>query len=68
VGGRIGWLVTPSLLTYFSAGYTQANFVMPRLSLIQSLADSRLNLPCHLAIAESQAEHKTGVCRTRADQ
>jgi outer membrane immunogenic protein len=26
VGGRIGWLVTPNLLTYFSAGYTQAKF------------------------------------------
>jgi outer membrane immunogenic protein len=26
VGGRIGWLVTPSFLTYFSAGYTQATF------------------------------------------
>jgi outer membrane immunogenic protein len=25
-GGRIGWLVTPTLLTYFSAGYTQARF------------------------------------------
>jgi outer membrane immunogenic protein len=26
VGGRIGWLVTPSLLTYFSGGYTEATF------------------------------------------
>jgi outer membrane immunogenic protein len=26
VGGRVGWLITPSLLTYFSAGYTQATF------------------------------------------
>jgi len=26
VGGRIGWLVTPQLLTYFSAGYTEATF------------------------------------------
>lgn len=26
VGGRIGVLVTPSLLTYFSAGYTEAHF------------------------------------------
>jgi outer membrane immunogenic protein len=25
-GGRVGWLVVPSLLTYFSAGYTQATF------------------------------------------
>ena len=26
VGGRIGWLATPQLLTYFSGGYTEANF------------------------------------------
>ena len=26
VGGRIGWLATPNLLTYFSAGYTEATF------------------------------------------
>jgi outer membrane immunogenic protein len=26
VGGRIGWLVTPQLLTYFSGGYTEARF------------------------------------------
>jgi outer membrane immunogenic protein len=26
VGGRIGWLVTPQVLTYFSGGYTQARF------------------------------------------
>src|SRR5262245_24999975 len=26
VGGRIGWLVTPTLLTFVSAGYTQARF------------------------------------------
>jgi outer membrane immunogenic protein len=26
VGGRIGYLVTPSLLAFFSAGYTQADF------------------------------------------
>ena len=25
-GGRVGVLVTPSLLTYFSAGYTEAHF------------------------------------------
>jgi outer membrane immunogenic protein len=25
-GARIGWLVTPTVLTYFSAGYTQAHF------------------------------------------
>ena len=26
VGGRLGWLVTPQFLTYFSAGYTEAHF------------------------------------------
>ncbi|MBR1272496.1 hypothetical protein JQ629_33980 [Bradyrhizobium sp. AUGA SZCCT0222] len=26
VGGRVGWLVTPNLLTYFVGGYTQATF------------------------------------------
>jgi outer membrane immunogenic protein len=26
VGGRAGWLITPGLLTYFSAGYTEATF------------------------------------------
>lgn len=26
IGGRIGWLVTPQVLTYFSGGYTQARF------------------------------------------
>jgi outer membrane immunogenic protein len=26
VGGRVGWLVFPSLLTYFSGGYTEAMF------------------------------------------
>ena len=26
VGGRVGWLVLPKLLTYFSAGYTEAKF------------------------------------------
>ncbi|WP_061027023.1 hypothetical protein [Bradyrhizobium sp. CCH5-F6] len=25
-GGRLGWLATPNLLTYFSVGYTEANF------------------------------------------
>jgi outer membrane immunogenic protein len=26
VGGRIGWIALPGLLTYFSGGYTQATF------------------------------------------
>jgi outer membrane immunogenic protein len=32
VGGRIGWLVTPSLLTYFSGGYTEATFDQTNIS------------------------------------
>ena len=32
VGGRIGYLVTPSLLTYFDGGYTQARFDPVNLS------------------------------------
>lgn len=31
-GGRAGWLITPSLLTYFSAGYTEATFDRTNLS------------------------------------
>ena len=26
VGGRIGWIVTPNLMTYFSGGYTEAKY------------------------------------------
>ena len=33
VGGRIGLLVTPQLLTYFSGGYTEANFDYGRFTL-----------------------------------
>jgi outer membrane immunogenic protein len=32
VGGRAGWLVTPGLLTYFSAGYTESTFDRTNLS------------------------------------
>jgi outer membrane immunogenic protein len=32
VGGRAGWLVTPSLLVYFSGGYTEATFDRVNLS------------------------------------
>lgn len=32
VGGRVGYLVTPRLLTYFNAGYTQARFDQINLS------------------------------------
>src|SRR5207247_9789975 len=32
-GGRIGWLAFPSLLTYVSAGYTQATFDRTNLNV-----------------------------------
>jgi outer membrane immunogenic protein len=34
VGGRIGYLVTPGLLTYFDGGYTQARFDQTNLSAV----------------------------------
>ena len=33
VGGRVGWLAFPSLLTYFTGGYTQATFDRTNLSV-----------------------------------
>jgi outer membrane immunogenic protein len=36
VGGRVGWVVTPNLLTYFSAGYTEAHF--DSVTLLNNLA------------------------------
>ena len=33
VGGRVGWVVLPSLLTYFTGGYTQATFDRTNLSI-----------------------------------
>jgi outer membrane immunogenic protein len=37
-GGRIGYLVTPSLLTYFDAGYTQTHFDQVNLSAVSFAA------------------------------
>src|SRR5258708_4588462 len=34
VGGRIGWVALPGLLTYFSGGYTEATFDQVNLSLV----------------------------------
>lgn len=34
VGGRLGWLATPSTLTYVSAGYTEAEFDASTLALV----------------------------------
>ena len=39
-GGRIGWLVTPTVLTYFTAGYTQAHFDAGELVHVQRSARS----------------------------
>jgi outer membrane immunogenic protein len=44
VGGRVGWLVTPNLLTYFSGGYTEATFDRTNLSLLSTLGGSSGNL------------------------
>jgi len=37
VGGRIGWVALPGLLTYFSAGYTEATFDRTNLSFFPAL-------------------------------
>jgi outer membrane immunogenic protein len=34
VGGRVGWVALPSLLTYFSGGYTEATFDRVNLSVV----------------------------------
>jgi len=34
VGGRVGWVALPGLLTYFSGGYTEATFDQVNLSLV----------------------------------
>lgn len=39
VGGRIGWLVSPNLLTYFSGGYTESTFDRVNLANIGLVAD-----------------------------
>jgi outer membrane immunogenic protein len=50
VGGRIGWLVTPMVLTYFSGGYTEARFnqvnLLPEFGLLGQ-PSSGLALPAH---------------------
>jgi outer membrane immunogenic protein len=40
IGGRAGWIVLPGLLTYFSAGYTEAKFDSFNLALFGAPADS----------------------------
>ncbi len=50
-GGRIGWLVTPTVLTYLSGGYTQAHFdqidlfefTLPSISLGTNIAAHTYN-------------------------
>jgi outer membrane immunogenic protein len=45
VGGRIGWLVTPTFLTYVSAGYTEAHFDQVDLSTVTTGLPSGFSLP-----------------------
>ena len=42
VGGRIGYLITPNLLTYFSGGYTESTF--DRVNMAGFLAPADLYL------------------------
>jgi outer membrane immunogenic protein len=50
VGGRIGWLAFPSLLTYFSAGYTEATFDRTNLSVAFGPPFFPLGLPTNAFI------------------
>lgn len=45
VGGRLGWLVTPSLLAFFSGGYTEAEFSGVNYSNISSTANVQIFSP-----------------------
>jgi outer membrane immunogenic protein len=47
VGGRIGYLVTPKLLTYISAGYTQGRFGQINLSPVAPTACGAVG-PCFI--------------------
>src|SRR5207253_11028424 len=40
VGGRIGYLITPSVLTYFSGGFTEARFGSFNLTLTTATTPS----------------------------
>lgn len=47
-GGRVGYLVTPALLTYFDGGYTQTRFDQINLSLLAApFSATALSLPAH---------------------
>jgi outer membrane immunogenic protein len=47
-GARIGWLVTPTVLTYFSGGYTQADFDNINFGLIAAPFTSNVtNIAAH---------------------
>jgi outer membrane immunogenic protein len=47
-GGRIGYLVTPTILTYFSGGYTQAHFDQISLfGFALPLVSTGNNIPAH---------------------
>ncbi len=54
VGGRVGWLVTPSLLTYLSGGFTEADF--SGVNYAASFANTAVALnngPVSLALAST---------------
>jgi len=43
-GGRIGWVALPGLLTYFSAGYTEATFDRTNLSFFPQTIPANVNV------------------------
>jgi outer membrane immunogenic protein len=45
IGGRIGYLVTPALLSYFDAGYTETTFGQQSLSVLATGASAGAFLP-----------------------
>jgi outer membrane immunogenic protein len=45
VGGRIGYLVSPSFLTYFSGGYTESHFEQVNYNNYRSLVPNGTSLP-----------------------
>ena len=47
VGGRIGYLITPSVLTYFSGGFTEARFGAINLALTTTPASPAFTIGSH---------------------
>jgi outer membrane immunogenic protein len=50
VGGRVGYLVLPNLLTYFSAGYTEARFDGVGFNCTNSICLAGIGSPTGLAL------------------